>query len=267
MLLTRRKKPVIKISEITFDLEIINPIESKNLFGGCEYHYICSHSSTYGEGINTSGGSWLDTVVVTNNSYYGNSSWYSSNHIMNGGYSSDWDKANWGNDYNNNNYDPWVDPYANLDSNGDGIFDTDDLDNNGIDDADQKLVESYPGENLSDAEKSWLYSHLIYVPAMINNKNIAETYGQGQHNGVYDALRHALWSALDHHDIGALNAYNFHTLHETANWHPVESPSDLINNGWGYNWSMANGNAENNINQFIIDFNAAVANGQISIIP
>ncbi len=125
MLTTTRKKPLKKISEITFDLEIINPIESKNLFGGCEYHYICSHSSTYGEGINTSGGSWLDTVVVTNNSYYGNSSWYSSNHIMNGGYSSDWDKANWGNDYNNNDYDLWVDQSSDWnDSNNDGINDS-----------------------------------------------------------------------------------------------------------------------------------------------
>jgi Peptidase_C39 like family len=53
----------------------------------------------------------LDTVVVTNNNYYGNSFGYSSNHIMNGGYSSDWDKANWGNDYNNSGNDWNNNPY------------------------------------------------------------------------------------------------------------------------------------------------------------
>ncbi len=41
MLLATRKKPLKKISEITFDLEIINPIESKNLFGGCDYKWDC----------------------------------------------------------------------------------------------------------------------------------------------------------------------------------------------------------------------------------
>jgi hypothetical protein len=42
---------------------------------------------------------------------------------------------------------------------------------------------------------------------------------------------------------------------------------DLINNGWGYNWSMSNGDAEDNMTQFIADFNQAVSNGLISIIP
>ena len=95
MLLTTRKKPLKKISELTFDLEIVNPIESKNLFGGCEYHSYCSCTGS---------------LIIWNNYNNSNNNYNdNSNHILNGGYHSDWDKANWGNDYNNNNYDPWVD--------------------------------------------------------------------------------------------------------------------------------------------------------------
>ena len=41
MLAKTRKKLLKKISEITFELDIINPIESKNLFGGCDYKWDC----------------------------------------------------------------------------------------------------------------------------------------------------------------------------------------------------------------------------------
>ena len=243
------------MSNLSLDIEIVNPIESKSLFGGCSYctNYYQDHSNYGGGGGGGIDGGWLQNVNVYNNyikfTDFGNSD--SNNHTLNGGYASDWNNYGGNGGGGSNTWDnSWVDN-----------------NNDGINDADTDLVHSYPGDNLSDAEKSWLFAHITFVVQMIDNKNLAELYGRGQHNGVFDALRHALWSALDHHDIGAQNAYDFHTLHETEHWNPIESPSDLINNGWGYNWSMANGDAQNNMNQFIIDFNHAVDNGQISIIP
>ena len=166
--------------------------------------------------------------------------------------------------YGNSSGGGWYDPFGGW---GDPWGDNQGGDNYGGGSPDGgQTVDDY-GDDLTQAEKNWIYAHIIYLPSMINNKIIAEQYGQGQRNGVYDALRHALWSALDAHDMGAQNAYDFHTLHETEHWHPIESPSDLINNGWGYNWAMSNGDPEDNINQFIADFNHAVQNGNISIIP
>jgi hypothetical protein len=128
-------------------------------------------------------------------------------------------------------------------------------------------VDDYPGEELTIKEKVWLLNNLEHLSEMIDNKNLAEQYGKNQHNGVYDALRHALWSALDAHDLGYDLAYSFHTLHEMEHWNATESPSDLNNNSWGYQWSYQNGDAQSNMTQFLADFNAAVANGEISILP
>ena len=213
-----------EISDLTMDLEVINPIESKTLLGGEWY-----------DTPDPLNGGWLNNVNVGGGSSSGGGydTW--------GGivdYSSDW-----------NNYGG--DAGGGGGGGGDTIL----------------TVDDYPGENLTTAERSWLAEHVIYLPSMIHNKSLAEAEGKGQHNGIFDALRHALWSALDAYDIGAQDAYDFHSLHETEHWNSIESPSDLINNGWGYNWTLGNGDPENNMNQFITDFNHAVANGQISIIP
>ncbi len=166
MLATTRKKPLKKISELSFDLEIVNPIESKSLFGGCQYHPGCYYDCSYYENSG-GGGSLLNTVVVTNNNYYGNSFGYSSNHILNGGYHSDWDKANWGNDYNNNNNDPWVDPYANYDSNNDGILDADDLDNNGI--KDECTLSNLPLKVEQQIGNLCVYNALTYAANLLGS--------------------------------------------------------------------------------------------------
>ena len=42
---------------------------------------------------------------------------------------------------------------------------------------------------------------------------------------------------------------------------------DLHNNNWDFEWFQANGNPENNIAQFLHDFNIAVGNGQIKTHP
>jgi hypothetical protein len=127
----------------------------------------------------------------------------------------------------------------------------------------------YPG-GTTQAEAIWLGSHLNYLSDMIENKNIAEAYGQNQHNGVYDALRHALWSALDASDLGYEDAKEFHTLHELEHpnsSNPAENYSDIANNNWGYSWAITFGDPQNNMDQFLTDFNNAAQNGQISILP
>ena len=132
MLLATRKKPVIKISEITFDLEIINPIESKNLFGGCTY------SSGWDCGC---GSNWNE-----------NPAWDSGGMgfigFSSSGNSGDSGGGCWGNDYNNYDlsYDNGngLDNYDYFDSNGDGILDADDLDNNGINDSEQYGLPNLP---------------------------------------------------------------------------------------------------------------------------
>ena len=101
---------------------------------------------------------------------------------------------------------------------------------------------------------------------MRNNAAIAAEHGKGQVDNVYDALRHAMWSAMDAADIGLDKAKEFHTLHETANPGP-DNAMDLQNNNWGFNWFSQHGNPDGNLQQFINDFNAAVANGQIKTQP
>lgn len=106
---------------------------------------------------------------------------------------------------------------------------------------------------------------------MRHNIQVASEYAAtqpGLHNGQGDALRHALWSALDAADIGIVKATAFHTLHETSN--PAQDGSnamDLHNNDWGFQWFSQNGNPDNNMYQFMVDFLNAVSNGQIQTAP
>jgi hypothetical protein len=129
-------------------------------------------------------------------------------------------------------------------------------------------AEDYPG-NLTYAELSWLAQHPTHIADMINNKNLALQQGQtlpGTTNGLGDALRHTLWSALDAADIGLALAKEFHTLHESE--HPdFSNAMDLFNNNWGFNWYSQHGDPENNMQQFRNDFDNAVATGQIQTRP
>ena len=67
---------------------------------------------------------------------------------------------------------------------------------------------------------------------------------------------------------GVISENEFHTLHETEHpENPLENNMDLHNNNWGFEWFQANGNPENDIAQFLHDFNIAVGNGQIKTHP
>jgi hypothetical protein len=245
-----------QISNLSLEIEIINPIESKTLFGGCNY---CNNGYSQATG-------W-----ACQNQYYSSSSWNSgptspanfSGFVFSGPTDNSWGSSYTGNE----NYS---------DTNGDGINDADqtntwsDSNGDGFSDENQMLLDNYPG-NLTEAEANWLKQRPSFIYAMTQNCHIAFEYGVG-HNGRGDALRHALWSALDAFDIGRDNAFEFHTLHETEHYdtdyprRDEELVSDMHNNAWGYNWATLNGNAEGNINQFIADFNLALANGEISIV-
>jgi hypothetical protein len=128
-------------------------------------------------------------------------------------------------------------------------------------------------ENPTLAELWWLSTKVSVneLNKMVHNKDTALIYGQtlpGVNNGLGDALRHAMWSAMDAADIGLDKAKEFHTLHE--NEHPSQDGSnamDLHNNDWGFNWFQQNGNPDNNIDKFLVDFFTAVNNGQIQTKP
>ncbi len=267
------KQTTKTMSNLSLDIEIVNPIESKSLFGGCDYcgndYHNMGGGGDYGGGFTTitsgssENGGWINYAVnETGGGFLDYTD--SNNHILNGGYSSDWNNPNgYGNnniDWNTNNTTELTDPNF-VDANGDGINDADM----------QQIYDLYPGD-LSAPEALWLYMHPTYVSAMYSNQQLAFSLASG-HNGVSDALRHALWSALDAFDIGSENAHEFHTLHETTHYdinypnRDVELMSDLHNNGWGYNWAIVNGNPEANMSQFLSDFNAAVVNGHIDIVP
>lgn len=114
----------------------------------------------------------------------------------------------------------------------------------------------------------WLFTKVTgqQYDKMVHNADIASQYGKNQADNMYDALRHAMWSAMDAADIGVDKAREFHTLHETEHPGPDNS-MDLHNNEWGFNWFAQHGNPDNNMQQFLHDFNQAVANGQIQTHP
>ncbi len=257
-----RQKTRKQISNLSLDIEIVNPIESKSLFGGCSYgHFQCGDFScqiTYGGWTNGTPIYITGTWSSSGSSGSGMDNSYGENHVLNGGYHDDW-----------NHNDPYYSGYGGsntYDQNNNGIADSEesetDVDNNGdgVNDLDQ-----FP--NLTFNELSWLAAHPTLILDMYENKTLAESSGPLLQNGYYDALRHALWSALDSFDIGITLANEFHTLHETEHWNDTESPSDLQNNAWGFNWAYLNGNAQNNMTQFLADFNLAVQTNVINIVP
>jgi hypothetical protein len=111
MLKTKQRKRK-QISDLKMDLEIINPIESKSLFGGCNY---CNNGYSSSTGWPCQFGS-NSSSAGSGIGYYDN-----SNHILNGGYLSDWNNhgtsSSGGGGGGGVSY--WVD------NNGDGINDAD----------------------------------------------------------------------------------------------------------------------------------------------
>ena len=67
---------------------------------------------------------------------------------------------------------------------------------------------------------------------------------KGEHNGRTDAVRHALWSALNARDAGERNARRFAKAHEADSDQPdVERQMDHHNNEVGIQIGLANPNA------------------------
>ncbi|GIQ60558.1 hypothetical protein Flavo103_36940 [Flavobacterium collinsii] len=189
-------------------------------------------------------GGWLDNVNVGPS---GGSSGGS------GGYGSggSWDFGDNG-FYDNGGY--WGDP------GGSGGGSSDAIDNSA---ADGIL------EDPNVTEILWLLFHTTGAERdqMRHNVAVAEQYAKTQPGGTDgqgDALRHALWSALDAADIGLVRAREFHELHEASNPQLDGSNAmDLHNNNWGFSWFSQNGNPDGNMYQFMVDFFTAVNNGQI----
>ncbi|WP_223560123.1 DUF6973 domain-containing protein [Chryseobacterium lathyri] len=123
------------------------------------------------------------------------------------------------------------------------------------------------GYDLTLAERSFLAWQVpaLALPKMYHNYNLAVEKGVGIDNEG-DALRHALWAAADAADIGVDLAKQFHTLHETEHPGP-DNAMDLHNNEWGYAWFQQNGDPENNMGKFEVDFNNAVMSGAIQTHP
>ncbi len=120
------KQTTKTMSNLSLDIEIVNPIESKSLFGGCDY---CNNGYSQATGwrcmMNYGGsqseGDGYGSDIASNIGYYD-----SNNHTLNGGYASDWnnyggDNGGGGSDSGNTYDNSWVD------NNGDGINDGDQL--------------------------------------------------------------------------------------------------------------------------------------------
>ncbi len=57
----------------------------------------------------------------------------------------------------------------------------------------------------------------------------------------YDAMQHALWSALNARDIGPGAARKFGDAHELSSNHPGDTCMDLRNNSFGYQLAANSG--------------------------
>jgi Peptidase_C39 like family len=108
-MITTRKKSIKKIEDLSFDLEIMNPIESKALFGGGHYLWTDTAGWVWVE----DGNSWTtnnvaygpEITIGGNNNHFTNFGNYDSNNpTLNGGYLADWN--NYGGNGNGGGGDP-----------------------------------------------------------------------------------------------------------------------------------------------------------------
>ena len=135
--------------------------------------------------------------------------------------------------------------------------------------------EDYPSTTVPvptttlDPEAEWAVHHPLDAIQIYDNagtaSNVANTL-PGTHNGVGDAYRHSLWTAMNARDAGIQDALDFGVAHEnsTNNNPPAEKNMDLSNNTWGANYYASNPNFT--FNEFTQAFNQAVINGDISIL-
>lgn len=118
-------------------------------------------------------------------------------------------------------------------------------------------------------EQEWFLKNPLKGVAALYNKSYAESiankFPDGIHNGYGDAIRHALFTALNANAFGKEAAIQLGIAHEhSAPIIPNEYAMDIHNNQWGANYGSSHDTID--INQFMNDFNEAVLDGNIIII-
>jgi len=109
-------------------------------------------------------------------------------------------------------------------------YDPDDYPPEGITDAEWQL--------LNPAEKELCKSSPIQCWHVMRAANFARDWAamesaEGAHNGLQDALRHAMWNADMTKRMGAGSAQAWADAHEAYSTSPNETRMDLWNNQWG----------------------------------
>ena len=115
-------------------------------------------------------------------------------------------------------------------------YDPDDQPPEGISDAEWQL--------LNPAEKALCKSNPIECWHVMRAANFARDWAaiesaEGAHNGLQDALRHAMWNADMTKRMGAASAQTWADAHEAYSTSPSETRMDLWNNQWG-RWAANN---------------------------
>jgi hypothetical protein len=84
----------------------------------------------------------------------------------------------------------------------------------------------------------------VFANAELSLQDAADVFaGYSQHNTIADAYRHALWNALNSHNLGTARAQLFGDAHEqvpNADQPTIEKTMDLYNNQVGRNAYVAN---------------------------
>ena len=101
-------------------------------------------------------------------------------------------------------------------------------------------VENYVNDwsKLTAQEKIFVTIHPVQAQSFFDNAAIAHAEVSrfpGGHNGQQDAMRHALWCALNVVSEGSYYAQEFGNAHEANDTQPIEETNmDLHNNNIGY---------------------------------
>jgi hypothetical protein len=101
--------------------------------------------------------------------------------------------------------------------------------------------EGFPPElyaDLNSHERQLVWQHPLLAIRVHVARRDAEQWAQlqtseGAHNGMQDALRHAMWNCLMTHSIGAEDAKMFADAHEESSTNAWETAMDLNNNAVG----------------------------------
>lgn len=125
---------------------------------------------------------------------------------------------------------------------------------------------------LTECEKDFFRTHPTFLVNAAIDKKLAEDTAKDYfedctlHNGIGDAFRHALFSALNTRRMGYIGAKTLGDCHETER--PADEQDqvdmDLHNNDWGYSYAFTHGVVH--IGLFYEAFMEAYNNGEIVIL-